>query len=55
MCCVLNWCQNIFGSKLLVDHSAGFGRWADGWMDVSKTWLKRLLSAVQKSLLKEVS
>jgi hypothetical protein len=23
---VLNWCQNIFGSKFLVDHTAGFER-----------------------------
>ncbi len=22
-----------FGSKLLVDHRAGFGGWVDGWMD----------------------
>jgi DNA polymerase III alpha subunit (gram-positive type) len=29
----LQWCQNILGSKLLVDHSAGFDRWMDGWMD----------------------
>jgi hypothetical protein len=25
----LNWCQNIYVSKLLVDHKTGFGWWAD--------------------------
>jgi hypothetical protein len=45
---VFNWCQNFYGSKLLVDHSAGFGGWVDGGMDGNKTWFKGLLSAVQK-------
>jgi hypothetical protein len=36
------------GLKLLVDHRAGFGWWADGRMDGGKSCFKGKLSTVQK-------